>query len=798
MANSGYNWNFMQLLENHSQVVIPIIQRDYAQGRAAAESKNSKKKDKRKDDFLSLCQEVREEFVSSLKNALVGNIPLVLDYIYGSKVNGTFSPIDGQQRLTTLFLLHWYIAVKEKKLTDDVKQQLAKFIYETRDTSLEFCQELIFNIHPDIATVPQGKLAEHIKNSRGYYSTYDADPTVMSMLVMLDALHCAFCDVDAPLWDRLKSITFWVLDLDDFELTDDLFVKMNARGKRLSRFDVFKSDLEAALKKAAIAKGNADVVGIAKTWITEIDNSYLDIFWNEYGKEYAERNMFRLCMFLTNCLDLIANPAQEYDESWERNDKEMGYKKQIAQIAGDETILTILCKAMATVKEWRGKDEDDSIDALLLTSDTLEKANEWEHYLRARVFGKIYWYVKLKATDVRKDVDYKNFERILLNYLYSYREYNIKTGQFASRIDKKNIAQRLYFIKTLVDNFAAQQCDFTTFIRQSTYAELEFEREKLRYSDFVTIVALEEKSYLGRNIQNVFFNGTVYISPTELDEIVNDKELSNLALRIVFSHAQEQYGQNAELAFDRVTIQTPGKLVYVDGVKKKAFRHIAYIGKDSSGWGNKVLSAHEDKTAQITHMSEAVKGFVKDYHAACGATVREKLDTILQEKIDNLNFSNDSIIDYLVKYREFYQDNGLYVLLTKKWDSVNGKWHSQAYDLYCVQDSARERLDTTQGYYQPFYKAIENKLKAIKAIEYTLYNGVMDVSAPYKLSNGWSMQIQSNGDFKVYFNGKMPPKSMVEKYGINNDEYTIEINAGEDCIENVSSFLNEAQTYLNQ
>ena len=35
-----------------------------------------------------------------------------LDFVYGSKKNNVFIPLDGQQRLTTLFLMHWYLGLK--------------------------------------------------------------------------------------------------------------------------------------------------------------------------------------------------------------------------------------------------------------------------------------------------------------------------------------------------------------------------------------------------------------------------------------------------------------------------------------------------------------------------------------------------------------------------------------------------------------------------------------------------------------------------------------------------------------
>ena len=46
-----------------------------------------------------------------------------------------------------------------------------------------------------------------------------------------------------------RNIEFYKLSLDNFGLTDDLFIKMNARGKKLTTFEIFKSDMIAAIKK---------------------------------------------------------------------------------------------------------------------------------------------------------------------------------------------------------------------------------------------------------------------------------------------------------------------------------------------------------------------------------------------------------------------------------------------------------------------------------------------------------------------------------------------------------------------
>jgi uncharacterized protein with ParB-like and HNH nuclease domain len=104
MTNSIYKGKilgFTELIQAH-KLEIPIIQRDYAQGR----------KDKK---------EIRHNFLKALYESITTNNPIKLDFIYGSCQNGAFQPLDGQQRLTTLFLLHWYAAAKDKELSSDTK-----------------------------------------------------------------------------------------------------------------------------------------------------------------------------------------------------------------------------------------------------------------------------------------------------------------------------------------------------------------------------------------------------------------------------------------------------------------------------------------------------------------------------------------------------------------------------------------------------------------------------------------------------------------------------------------------------
>ena len=123
-----------QLLNDY-KVIIPIIQRDYAQGRE-----------------FGKVPLIRENILNAMFKAIKKiDIPLELDFVYGytkslDNTNGSstdcFYPLDGQQRLTTLFLLHWFAAAKEGKLLSDGKL-LSNFTYEIRHSSRLFCEELV-------------------------------------------------------------------------------------------------------------------------------------------------------------------------------------------------------------------------------------------------------------------------------------------------------------------------------------------------------------------------------------------------------------------------------------------------------------------------------------------------------------------------------------------------------------------------------------------------------------------------------------------------------------------------------
>jgi hypothetical protein len=244
-----------------SEIEIPLIQRDYAQGRNTESVRR-----------------IRDNFISTLCLALQpGQSPVDLDFIFGDvDVSGKFYPLDGQQRLTTLFLLHcyltWQIGIAGKE------QTWARFSYATRPGARAFCTFLVAE-RPDFSA----GLSEWIRDHAAYLPTWEHDPTIQSMLTVLDALHQKMRHADFQIaYERLTdlhnpAVRFHVLPMKLNGLTDKLYIKMNSRGKPLTAFENFKAHFEALLKAAAYSQ--------ADSFTKMVDTDWSDTLWNYRGSD---------------------------------------------------------------------------------------------------------------------------------------------------------------------------------------------------------------------------------------------------------------------------------------------------------------------------------------------------------------------------------------------------------------------------------------------------------------------------------------------------------------------------------
>lgn len=290
--------SFIDIFETFDySILIPAIQRDYAQGRTTATA-----------------TKIRKDFVEELKDYLLDGTSHSLDFIYGYGTDKFFIPLDGQQRLTTLWLLHLYLGCMTGR-----SEQISTFVfnYETRDSSARFCKKLLENagklLTPDMLQKKEEentkpKPSKIIKDEGWWFTNWSDDPTISGMLTMLDEIDAQFYDTKETkyisvikagnsLFDKMrKPIVFQFMSLNGFHDIDDLYIKMNARGLPLTPFEIFKSKLIEDVEKEFDFESQ-------KNFKSNIDVVWSDVLW-----KYRKGNTKNIDIFLERALRiLIAN-----------------------------------------------------------------------------------------------------------------------------------------------------------------------------------------------------------------------------------------------------------------------------------------------------------------------------------------------------------------------------------------------------------------------------------------------------------------------------------------------------------
>lgn len=337
MNNNKNKTTFLRLLEKEKYTVnIPRIQRDYAQGRKQTTT-----------------DVIRSRFLDKLMQAIQPEGSVHLDFVYGLERPGDegeniFLPIDGQQRLTTLFLLHWYF-LKADEDPDQLKKSLKNFRYETRSTTAAFLRMLLEKRDNLLDKKSNAGLSKIIQDQNWFQASWKYDPSISGMLVMLDAIEQKNVAPQSVSADSLNQITFDLILLNKETDPDLLYRKINSRGRKLTDYENFKAELFQALDEQ-LQNGARDE-GSFSSLKQELDTS-----WSNY--------VFRLL-----------KPKEE-DKS----------KNEDRTEAVDKALLNLFC-SHARIFLWNqasGKSESTT-PANEKQSETPEKTNTTD-YLRARYY----------------------------------------------------------------------------------------------------------------------------------------------------------------------------------------------------------------------------------------------------------------------------------------------------------------------------------------------------------------------------------------------------------------------------
>lgn len=292
---------------------VPLIQRDYVQG-------------------ANRWEEKRNPFVTTLLTALSNGKPEPIHFIYGTTSGKTneFIPLDGQQRLTTLNLLGWlllqYVCLNTSEDDEDRRQILSGWrkslalSYETRDSSREFCRHLIEMNLSSFTAKPSREILDCI----WFAESWKYDPTIKAIIEMLDYIATRLVDGShdiAMMAERFftdSPIEFEQYDLTLNKGVDDLYIKINARGKPLTDFEHWKAwfigMLESEYPSRRLLRAYLEV-NIEDRWCDSFWKYAIDA-WKEAEKKGKKHRYPRIDEYFMRFFDFVTEflwaSRQEY------------------------------------------------------------------------------------------------------------------------------------------------------------------------------------------------------------------------------------------------------------------------------------------------------------------------------------------------------------------------------------------------------------------------------------------------------------------------------------------------------
>lgn len=307
-------YTLLSLCEAYPKIEIPIIQRNYVQG-------NDKT--------------IRCHFVDYLVKALTQQSPVELDFVYGAErqdtrltdncapnncapqVGKVLIPLDGQQRLTTLWLLHGYLLALEQvsnnpeQLSPEEReaqcQLLARFVYETRQSAKDFCGYWLQEVTQRACRELVDKPSKYLRNCAWFDPEWEKEGTVTAMLGMLDEVASKRAELQAVPYGRLsKCIRFYYLPIEKFGLSNELYIRMNARGEQLTSFEHFKSSFYKVIQEHQSLS----------TIKEKMEYDWVDALWQYRPKDtHVTDHPFMKCLsFVTEVLHI-----KGYDKGTEDN-----------------------------------------------------------------------------------------------------------------------------------------------------------------------------------------------------------------------------------------------------------------------------------------------------------------------------------------------------------------------------------------------------------------------------------------------------------------------------------------------
>ncbi len=234
---SGQEYSLKQLFNGKNRIVIPDLQRDYCWG--------DKAWNKESNNFTELVSGFLDSLLSEFYENPKGKLTLGLIYGYENP-HFTIQLCDGQQRLTTLFLLVGMlnrkagnnqfkeVLISETELADDREPNLQ---YAIRESTLYFLSDLVceFFLKSEVSV-------GDINKKDWYFNEYDLDASIQSMLSAIKTIENRLINIDYNGFGEfiISNLQLLYYDMGHRTRGEETFVVINTTGEPLTATENLK------------------------------------------------------------------------------------------------------------------------------------------------------------------------------------------------------------------------------------------------------------------------------------------------------------------------------------------------------------------------------------------------------------------------------------------------------------------------------------------------------------------------------------------------------------------------------
>lgn len=749
--------NFIQLLKDY-KVVIPPIQRDYAQGRQTGKTPY-----------------IRNRFLDAIFDVLANEEASVLnlDFIYGAidKDRGTetviFKPLDGQQRLTTVFLLHWFILNKEvenEQKRKTIKEVLKSFSYATRNSSTLFCQQLV-EYKP---TFTFNSLRAEIENQPWFYTSWKSDPTISSMLVMLNAIQDKFAKyIEGQLsygkkpevWQLLEndssSIIFHLLPMEDLGLPDDLYIKMNSRGKELTDFEHFKSSFGSILNDEN-----------AKVFSNKIDQEWSDLFWDIFKSENSnddvaqkvDKGFLNFFWYITDIL-IVKNDIKIEDDFWLEKAKQV-YKKSKDNVQFLFNCINLFERLQVNNPEYFSK-----LFYINTENFSTEKTRLFFGKPSINLFHKCAKTYQSGGFVIREQVLlYAIIQIELNNYNTPENFYRLTRNLLEHAADKEIRNENLKNLFAAMDNLIKGERDYKSL----PFTQRQLKEEKEKEALIEGTESLKEIVY--KLDDHILLRGNIAIF--DFDEYIEN--LGKIFIKQIKS-------ENDYISISKAL------LTFGDYTQKYDKNYRRFGNRNNSVW-REIFTQSESREG-FNNTKQILKSYLKVFINDSVKTNEDIIDGFLQEYIDDPDKPKE-LRYYFIKYDSFVKWNGQY---------TNGYYyffnHSEPYDCFMMF-----KTQFNGRHWSPFLLEITNSNNKCTLgnfgdnMQFT--NGDL-ILLVRNTNNGFKFLAPENDYFSERYLNDLINDQKLDSHAkllINQDNNGVDL---EDRIQKCNDFLNQLKKLIN-